>query len=49
MYFHQMLILKSYYYYYGDYKMLELREGNSRNLEVCTLKEREDNIVVTQY
>lgn len=28
--------------------MLGLREGNSRNLEVSTLKVREDGMIVTQ-
>ena len=28
--------------------MLGLRESNSRNLEVCTLKVREDGVIATQ-
>lgn len=36
------------YCYYGDYKVLGLRGGNSRNLEVCTVKVREDVMTVTQ-
>lgn len=47
MHFHQMLLLKSYYYY-ENYNMLGLIEDNARNLEVCTLKVREDCIIVTQ-
>lgn len=47
MYFYQVLILESYYYY-RDYKMLRLQESNSRNLEVCTLKVREDGVRAMQ-